>query len=325
MSDPILDKNYLLKVTSSGEELRQDDQPWHSIFNSEKFFALHTQDRRGYYFRYRNAATNELVAVAHYAETAPGVFVSPARGTFGGYESAASEIPMLERFVSDVENYLFQAGARSLMVTLKPLCHDGSGGSNLYNLLARAGYRATGYDLSYVLPTKPGELIERMQRNNQKKMRKCEREGFVFNICTTPADCLAAYEAVAVNRTTKGIPLTMSYEQLMVMHDMFPGKMHFFNVTHAQKIIAGSICLAITSEVFYIFYWGDLPGYETYSPVVLLASGIHDFAREQGFALVDAGTSTVGNVPNHGLIRFKEKLGFEASLKFVFQKELTHA
>jgi hypothetical protein len=323
MSGPIPEKTYALEVTSSTEELSLEPQPWQSIFNTAAFFRLHTRDRRGFYFRYFDGATRELLAVAHFAEMAPGVFVSPPRGTFGGYESATAELPLLESFIAGVEAFLRDAGARRLSVTLKPVCHDESGISSLYNVLARLGYQANGFDLTYALPILPGELIDRMQRNNQKRVRKCQREGFTFGVCATPEEYRAAYDVIAVNRTTKGIPLTMGYDQLMVMHDTFPGKMHFFHVTHAGKVIAGSVCLAVSARVFYIFYWGDLPGYETYSPVVLLASGIHDYARERGFALMDAGISTADNLPNHGLIRFKEKLGFQSSLKLGFQKELS--
>jgi hypothetical protein len=325
MSGPIPEKNYTLEVSSSRDELHLEPQPWHSIFNASAFFRLHARERNGYYFRCLRAETRELLAVAHFTESSPGIFVSPLRGTFGGYEGATAELPMLEGFVAGVESHLRQAGARSLVVTLKPFCHDEAGVSNLYNVLARAGYQATTYDLTYALSIMPGDLIDRMERNNQKKVRKCQREGFAFNVCTTPAMCREAYEVIVVNRATKGIPVTMTYDQLVVMQDMFPGKMHFFNVAHESKVIAGSVCLAISPRVFYIFYWGDLPGYETFSPVVLLAGGIHDYARERGFELMDAGISTAGNIPNHGLIRFKEKLGFVSSLKLGFRKVLADA
>jgi predicted N-acyltransferase len=325
MSSPVPEKTYTLEVLSNSDDLPPGQWPWQSIFNTTAFFKLHTRERRGYYFSYLDANTRELVAVAHFAEMSPGVFVSPPRGTFGGYEGASAELSVLERFVAEVEKFLQQAGARSLLVTLKPFCHDVAGVSNLYNVLARQGYRATSCDLTYALPILPGELIDRMQRNNQKKVRKCQRDGFLFGVCATPEEYHAAYSVIAANREAKGYSISMTFTQLMQMREVFPDKMHFFHVTQAGKVIAGSVCLAISPRVFYVFYWGDLPGYETFSPVVLLAGGIHDYARERGFTLMDAGISTLESIPNHGLIRFKENLGFESSLKLGFRKEFTHA
>jgi predicted N-acyltransferase len=177
-------------------------------------------------------------------------------------------------------------------------------------------------DLSYALRIDARPMIDRMQRNNQKKLRKCQREGFVVAKAETPKDQWDAYEAVAVNRRSRGYQISMTYEQLEDLAQRFPGRVHYFFVKHRANVIAGAVCIAVSRQVLYVFYWGDIPGYEIFSPVVMLAQAIHDFAKDAGFSVLDVGRSTDDSVPNVGLIRFKEKLGFEASLKLTFKKQL---
>jgi len=296
---------------------------WFSIFNTPEFFGLHATGRRACFFSLWDEASQQIVGRAHFTETTPGHFRSPFRGTFGGFEADGTDMRLIEGFVQDTERQLGELGAKSLEVALKPFAHAPAFSACLFNVLTRRGYTMPVGDLSYAMQVLPGSMVDRMERNNQKKVRKCQREGFVFARCETPEGCRAAYDAVAVNRASKGYVISMTYDQITDMVQAFPGRFHFFTITHAGKVIAGAVCIAINSEVLYVFYWGDLPGYETFSPVVLLAEGIYAFAQQLGFRVFDVGRSTENGVPNPGLIRFKEKLGFEASLKLTFRKELS--
>jgi len=325
MNDDVLKNKNVLDVYSNGEDIPCAQLPWQSIFNTKTFFLLHALGNRGYYFRYTDAASGNLVAATHFTETAPGRFVSPFRGTFGGYDVADPNLSLLEAFVVEVEKCLGQIGAHFVAVTLRPFSHNPAGISNLYNVLVRLGYQVCSHELSYTQPVLDNELVDRMQRNNQKRLRKCLRENFIFNVSADAVARRAAYDVIAVNRANKGYSISMTFEQVMEMDTLFPSRMHFFNVTHNGKTVAGSVCIAIDPKTLYVFYWGDLPGYETFSPIVLLANGIYDYAKKLGFLLLDVGTSTLNGMPNHGLIRFKENLGFASSLKLGFQKELSNA
>ena len=87
-------------------------------------------------------------------------------------------------------------------------------------------------------------------------------------------------------------------------------------------MIAASICIAVDNAVFYVFYWGEIDGYQNPSPIPFLAQGLYCHCQENGFRLMDVGTATVEGNPNHGLIRFKRSLGLEESLKLTFSKSL---
>ena len=296
---------------------------WCSIFNTPEFFHLHVGQRRGVFLSLLPADSDAVIGRAHFVETTPGRFVSPVRGTFGGFDLASSDVQTVEAFVDGAEQRLREIGARAIEVALMPFAHSPALNSVVFNVLLRRGYRIEVQDLSYAMEVRTQPLIERMQRNNQKKLRKCQREGFIVAKCEQDGERRAAYAAVAKNRESRGYAISMTYEQLAEMDRVFSGRIHYFSVTHQAETIAGSVCIELNPAVLYVFYWGDVPGFEVFSPVVLLADYIYSFAQSQGFKQLDVGRSTEAGVPNHGLIRFKEKLGFEASLKLTVAKELT--
>jgi len=88
-------------------------------------------------------------------------------------------------------------------------------------------------------------------------------------------------------------------------------------------MIAASICIAVDKTVFYVFYWGEIDGYQNPSPIPFLAQGLYSYCQKEGFKLMDVGTATVEGNPNHGLIRFKRSLGLGESLKLTFSKSFS--
>ena len=114
----------------------------------------------------------------------------------------------------------------------------------------------------------------------------------------------------------------MTYGGIEQMVTTFPDRLVFFGVFAGRDMIASSICIRLSPTVLYVFYWGDLPGWEEYSPVSLLAMTIYDYARRNGYLQLDLGTSTIDGVPNYGLINFKREMGCQESLKLTFIKRL---
>ncbi len=118
-------------------------------------------------------------------------------------------------------------------------------------------------------------------------------------------------------------PITMTYEAILEMAEAFPDRLVFFAASVGDQMIASSICLRIYPSVLYVFYWGDLPGWEKFSPVSLLADAIYEYGRQTGIRLLDLGTSTNHGVPNYGLLNFKREMGCVESLKLTFVKHLS--
>ncbi|HEV8258521.1 MAG TPA: GNAT family N-acetyltransferase [Casimicrobiaceae bacterium] len=249
------------------------------------------------------------------------MFASPKRGTFGGLGLNCPLNPhTVEHFLRMLIDYLKAIGAREIDVKCAPFSHDLPLSSLVSNILLRQGGAIASHELNHDMQIDARPFVQRIDYGNAKRIRKCLREGFVAEQID-PSTCEAAYRVVRDNRERRGYPVSMTAEQIKAMVKTFPGRLHFFAVypdSQKSRIVAAGICIAVSRYILYVFYWGDAADMGPYSPIALLASCIYEFCQQEGFQLLDAGTSTLAGEPNHGLINFKRNLGFSESLKLSF-------
>jgi hypothetical protein len=296
-----------------------DDVAWCDIFNTPAYYRLDLHERN-FYFRLLGERSGRVAGVAHFSEVEPGLFRSPSRGTYGGIDALEADLGLIDGFVGDIDDTLVREGARQISITAAPFAHDPAKSALLFDCLRRRGYVVETCALNYTVGVDNDDLIKKMRRNNRKRLRKCQRTGFSF-FQGGLREAKVIYDVIARNRSFKGYSLSMSYERVLEMADHFPAHLFFFGINEGTKVVAGAICVRLNPRVLYAAYWGDLHGYERFSPITLLADGIYRFARSNGYALLDTGT-VPDSAPNRGLIRFKEGLGFAPSLKLTYVKRV---
>jgi hypothetical protein len=227
----------------------------------------------------------------------------------------------MESFVDDVEHLIAASGAQTIEILEPPAIFHPAQAAMLYNILCRRGYVVQAADLDYSLVVDGRAISDRIEPSRRQRISKCKRDGIIARHVDLSL-CRKVYEVISHNRAAKGIPLTMTCEGIAKMLEVFPDRMVFFGAFAGDKLIASSICIKVSRAVLYVFYWGDLPGYEKFSPITLLAECIYDYAQKNTFSLMDLGTGTEHGVPIYGLINFKRELGCVESLKLSYVKQL---
>lgn len=297
------------------------DLPWCDIFNTESYFRIHA-DNRDRFFRLVAGEDDRVHAVAHFSEVEPGLFRSPARGTYAGIDLETPTYGPLVRFIQDIEDHLREAGATRVTLSTAPFAHDPQKSAWLFQNLSERGYVVELSQLNYSVPIDEVDLLAKMRHNNRKRYRKCAREGFVFSERGNDG-AREVYDVIARNRAHRGYPISMSFDEVWRMVEAFPGAVFFYGVEHEGETVAAAVCIRLNRRVLYTLYWGDVPGYARHSPVAFLAAGVYASARERGFRLMDTGTvPSMQSGPAEGLIRFKENLGCRATLKLTYTKTL---
>lgn len=290
-----------------------------SLFQRRAFFELHADDS-GVFFEWAHG--QRVVASIHFTPLPDGLWRSPARGTFAGYvfEPSVSQQD-LGAFHDAVLQSLVDRGARHIEVLPAPMAHDPVAFTNQVYLLRSRGYAISQCDLNHSLGVTDQSLAERMTYGNQKRLRKCEREGLRAEQLSLQ-DLGAVYEVIEANRLTKGHAMSMSLPQLQTMAAKFPDAIVLFGSRDGPRLAAAALCLRLGNGILYVFYWGDQPGYAALSPVVGIADAVYRHCQQEGLRLLDVGTSTVDRDPHHGLIQFKRGLGFTESLKLRLHKAI---
>ncbi len=296
--------------------------PWTDFFNSVAFFKFHKKEAKGFYFQLIDKETKKSLCAAHFTEKEPGLFASPFRGTYGGIDTKEHDVTLLDVFLEDISAKLKKEGAERMQLALAPFAHDQDRSALLFNVLLRHGFAIVKQDINYDLTVDAVPLIDKMERNNQKRVRKCEREHCIFEHCDSEKEYAAVYDVIKKNRESKGYPVTMSLEDMLEMKKLFPDVWQFFCTKLEGKMIAASVCIRINTNVLYVFYWGDLPEMHAYSPVAFHADNLYRYCQKEKIGILDIGTSTDNCIPNLGLMNFKERLGCKTSLKLVLAKNL---
>ena len=290
----------------------------HHLFNDPDYFKIHSVSSNDCYAQLVRCSDGVVFGTLMFHEVEAAVYASPGRGTFGG-PSFISELDLLvcEKFLKSTTDYLRRQGGREIRVRLAPVGHDISLFAITSNCLLREGYLVERTELNYETQINDINFMDRVAHGTRKRIRKAKRDGFVCKHESFSA-LPEIHQLLAENRSRLGVSISMSLDQLSQLREVFPERVHLFAVYRdgtQQDMAAAAVCLAVSTKILYVFYWGDADGMRSYSPVTLLASSIYEFGAKRGFTLLDAGTSTIDGEPNHGLVIFKRNLGFSESLK----------
>jgi hypothetical protein len=293
----------------------------HNLFNEIAYFKLHAASESDCYMQLVSSANGKVHATITFYEAGEHVFLSPKRGTYGGLEIHSDlELKVLESFLAVAISHLKKLGAGEITIKLAPFSHDLALSSTMLNLLLRQGFQLDNHELNYDMQVDERPFLDRVSYGNNKRIRKCLRDG--VEVAQVELNQFSnVYAVIKENRLRRGFSVSMTAEQLGDMVAIFPGKVFLFAAwenEQRERMIASAVCFAVSPSILYVFYWGDVAGVESYSPIALLASSIYGFCQQNGFRLLDVGTSTVAGEPNYGLINFKQHLGFSASLKPTF-------
>lgn len=232
------------------------------------------------------------------------LLLGPERGTYGGFAEAYDLQTMQE---------LLDAAPRACTVKLAPASQDLRLFSRSMNALHRAGFMLEYADLNYDLRPQDINFAGGLSDGARKKLAKCERAGF-HSRPLERKEWARAHTLIAENRRRAERTLSVAYKSLCELETARPGTHRLFGTFDAERMIAAAICVMVEPDITYIYAWGDAEKNE-YAPTVQLCECIYEEAAFSGCRLLDAGISTERGVPNPGLIRFKESLGFMPSVK----------
>lgn len=293
---------------------------WCDLFNHPDFYNLHKTKSSVYLSFYLDS---KLIGLIHFTETENLTYRSPYRGTYGNISfKEGLDLQVKYECVEKLEAHMKALGAKNIEILSEPFSHHLHNSASLFNVYLSRGFEIHRQEINHTLSVDQHLLIEKMMRNNKKRLNKCERENFIFEQVFSDDEIKKVYLTIKENRESKGYKVSMDLGQIMEMYSVFPNDIYFFKASQNRENCAASICMRLNKNVLYVFYWGDKPGFEQYSPVAFLANGIYAFAQQRNFVLIDAGTSSINGLPNFGVATFKENLGFTISPKITYVKQL---
>lgn len=291
-----------------------------SVFNAPAFIELHAASAKSILkFELEDRVSGKILGRCNFAVT-PERIKTPIRGSYGGFEFTETlPGPLVESFILKVIELLRAQHELQIEIVAPPFCYDEAEASLLHNILVRGGFTDQVVELNHHREIRAGEEFAALiDYGNVKRIRKATELKLGFRLLEY-ALYEEAYELIADNRERRGFPITMTWPQLLDMVKTFPDRMRFFAAYEGSAMVASAVCILLKPAALYVFYWADADGQKQLSPVSFLAKGIYEYCQKESIRLLDVGTSTVDGVPNWGLVRYKQNLGFRSSLKIRYR------
>lgn len=294
-----------------------------SLFNQNSFIKLHERNDNCYKFNLINTSKDICEGISNFGFASDKEINSPPIGSFGSFEfSDFIKYEIKENFIKKVLSYILDKKKyKNISITLPPDIYNLQNNCQVTSILFRNNFHIKRLEINQFINLGSYSYETSITRGNKKRIKKCLRNNFSFKKLNAE-DYKSAYEVIFTNRKRRNFPITMTWEGLSEMIKTFPEKMFFFGIYNQSEMIASAICMKVSKKILYVFYWGEIGSYETYSPIAYLSYRIVEFAKENGFNILDVGTSSENSIPNHGLVTFKENIGCEACNKFYLERNL---
>jgi hypothetical protein len=284
------------------------------LFNRKAHLVL--QSKEGW-FCYGIDKGNRVKAIIHF-NIHESVAQSPLRAPFGSFdffdELSDSEF---DEWLSFILNDLKEKGCVFVLIKSYPASYAPMQAAKIKRALHRNEF-VLNRESTSILKVNKTAFSTKIAISKKQKLLKClSRFTFLRN---PQSDFKTIYAFIEEQRRKKGYRLSMTQQALFQAVEIFPSEFLFFTVVEETELIAAAICIQVSPQILYTFYYDHSKLYDKLSPITMLLSGIYSYALENGFLLMDLGTSSVNGVLNKSLQHFKESVGGKPSDKFIFSK-----
>lgn len=245
---------------------------------------------------------------------------SPKRAPFGGLEFSDSiSFKLLFDFLEFAERKLKAKGVRKIEVKNSPETLQGSTGTLISVSLFNLGYSVANAETGAILRVDNATLESRLHVWEQRKLRQARETNFAFRPLPL-SEFSKLYGFILSCRSSKNYILSMTEKEVQQMVNTFPERYFLFGLFDGNTLVSASISIRVRQNMLYNFYADHDKQFDSFSPLVMLISGIYDFCHERAINFIDLGTSSVEGKQNFSLIDFKQHLGAELTPKLTFEK-----
>ncbi len=281
----------------------QHEECWHS------FYLIREKD-------------HEIVAESHF-HIVEKKANNPLLAPYGGISFHPSlSGKWVDEFVSKLVETLIKLGVEEINLKTFPTVYNPEVAGKQQYALAQTGFKMVKVDPHWVLSLTETTFEDQLVSSEYKRrLRKLEREEFVFKNDMNPE---LIFDFIVQCRNERDYRFSMTKSTFTKYQQHIPGQMHTFGVLKEGKLTAAALCFRVNDEIMYDFSHAHLRSFDSYSPVLLLMSGMYEFGLKNGVKLIDLGSSSLNNLPNYPLISFKESVGAIISPKYYWQKTINH-
>lgn len=280
------------------------------FFHSPDFISTRSTDTFAFDLEYQDVLLARIFFSIQ-GSTAVSLFKSP----FGSFDlTRAIKKEQLMFFIKEIIRKLEMKGCTEMQITSFPKFYHQEYFQLIEEVLLHFDFTIKESFVNQYLLIDDNTFFDVVKSDERRYLNRAAKFGFEFNQFGI-GELKAAYYLIQKSRHPKGYSVSMSFEELLKMVDLFPDHYLIFGIHKGRRLIASSISIVVNDYILYDFYHGDDLQFRKDSPVVPLLKGVYEYARDHGFKMLDMGTSI-----NVGVHSFKKSMGALDSIKSVYQR-----
>lgn len=289
------------------------------LFNERDHLSL--QSKRGWHIFEFFELNSMKVCARILFHVKDGQAKSPLKAPFGSVEifRKLSETQLID-FLEQTLNQLIRLRVKKVVIRSYPELYDLQTSSLLLSTLKKLSFEDTEEVSSIILLE--GKPFERKIKISERQKLKKALGVFEFKHADRK-ELNKIYSFIATCRMERSQTLSMSLRDLQKTIYVFPDRFFLFTVGTRTELAAAAIVIQVSRNILYTFYYAHNKKYNRISPVVLLISGIYDFASARKFRMIDLGTSMIEGHVNRPVLHFKKSIGGVTNKKVTFNKTLS--
>ncbi len=294
-----------------------------ALFATESFHALNL--RAGQTLRRIDHHEGDRLAGSLVGVIQGDRFHSGHSAPFGGPDFArdAEAAATVRAALEDAVAQLTAEGIRTIRVTARPAHYSGSEAAVQFALLG-LGFGVRGCELSLHIDLAPfagpDDYLAALRSPARRAVRHALREPFRLVPVEDDVAWARAYGVLAANRAAKGRALALPLEYTLRARDTFPGRVRMFALEHDGALCAAALVYRVLPGHELVVYWGDAAHALPRSPMNVLAHLLVERCIAEGVRTLDLGPSSIGGIPDQGLIQFKRSVGARESLRLDLER-----
>lgn len=248
---------------------------------------------------------------------------APFSAPFGGFESTFSDtkLQQIDAALKVLNDWAESKNFEAIRIVLPSFFYNSNFLNKVHNCLRRAAYETANVELNYHFSTAKldDNYLKEIWYNALKNLKKSQSFELTFERLDSKSG-QQAYDIIALNRSTRGFPLRMTWEQVERTGEIIP--IDYFVVKKEAIGIGAAVVFHVAKDIVQVVYWGDLPEFSEHKTMNFLSFHIFQYYKDHGIKIIDIGPSTEDSAPNYGLCEFKESIGCDIMTKTAFTKKL---
>ena len=239
---------------------------------------------------------------------------SPFSAPFGGLHLLKDRVSLSSYLlaISELIDYFREIRTNELRITLPPPFYDEDHTTKQYLAFRQLGFDVQFSDVNHSLDLMKSSFDNGLKRRARRSLKLAASKNLSFTKCNKEQDKQSCYDIIRRNRTQRGYPLKLSFEQIKEVAQI--ATVDFFLLSDQERAVAAAIVYQVKRSIGQVIYWGNDLEAEDVGSMPFLASKLHDYYHGT-FAILDIGPSSEDGKLNQGLSDFKESIGCETSVK----------